>query len=82
MRKNNLKEDFPKLLEEVNRLSKEMESAKTNLKRQYFSKKLEKIKQKVTRYLITESLRNPSLMKKNEEPVEKAEENDNTTPTE
>lgn len=64
---NPIHDEFQELIEEATRLRELIKSSKTGLKKAYYEKKLEKIKQKTYRSLISKAIANPSLLKKREE---------------
>jgi hypothetical protein len=58
---------FQSLIDEVARLTKLRDEAKTNLKKQYYNKKIEKIRSKVFKNLLDKSVLDPSLIKREKE---------------
>ena len=64
------KTDFEVLLEQANKLKNDIDTAKTNLKKELLTKKLVKVQQKVYKMLLAKAMANPELLKKQDELVE------------
>jgi hypothetical protein len=59
-----LNSKFQALIDEVARLTKLRDEAKTSLKKEYYKKKIEKIRSKVFKNLLDKSVLDPSLIKR------------------
>lgn len=59
-----LNEEFNYLIEEADRIKVEMANAKTSLKREYYKKKLEKLKKKTYKSLLNRAIADPQLLKR------------------
>jgi hypothetical protein len=62
-----LNNKFQALIDEVARLTKLRDEAKTNLKKQYYDKKISKIRSKVFKNLLDKSILDPGLIKREKE---------------
>lgn len=62
------KSEFEFLLEELNAIQEQINTAKTRLKKEYYTKKLDKARQRVYRHMMKQVTANPSLLKKRDEP--------------
>ena len=63
---NALNHHFKDIIDEIAQITILIEQAKTNLKRQYYKKKLDKLRHKMGRLLFDKAIVNPGLLKKKE----------------
>jgi hypothetical protein len=59
--------EFEWLLRDIAYLQEQIDTAKTRLKKEYYTKKLDKARQRVYRHMMGRAMADPSILKKREE---------------